>query len=517
MPPSHRAVAACAAALAGALVATAAGAQASLLSPPAPKPVTVAAAPGSLTVPVLMYHYVRVNPVASDTLGFGLSVTPPDFAAQMSLLHADGFHPVSPAEVRRALTTGAALPPRPVVLTFDDGYEDFFTAALPVLRREGFTAVPFVVSGFMGRNGYMTAAQVQQAAAAGMTIGAHTVDHPDLTKLSPAAVRFEVSASRTALRQLTGQPVADFAYPYGALDSTAVTAVSDAGFADAFTTAPGEAWTSSQRLTLPRVRVGGGESLQAFAESLGAALGAPTALVAAPSGDGYTILARDGAMFERGSAPPLASLAASHLNAAVVGAASTADGWWAAAADGGVFTEGSLPFLGSMGGTRLNAPIAGIAATPSGRGYWLVARDGGIFAFGDAPFLGSTGSLHLNAPVVAMAATPSGRGYWLFAADGGVFAFGDAPFLGSMGSTRLNAPVVGASAGADGYRMVAADGGIFSFAAPFYGSTGSAHLNAPIVAMAPTPAAAGYWLLAADGGVFCFGDAPFLGTTRVDP
>jgi len=515
--PSPRTVAACLAAFAGALLATTSSAHASLFWPPSPKPVSLAAPPASAGVPVLMYHYVRVNPVASDTLGFGLSVTPSDFAAQMSLLHAEGFHSVSPAAVRRALTTGAALPPRPVVLTFDDGYEDFFTAALPVLQREGFTATPFVVSGFLGRSGYMTSAQVQQVAAAGMTIGAHTVDHPDLTKLNAAAVQFEVASSRTALQQLTGQSVADFAYPYGAVDATAVAAVSGAGFADAFTTRPGATWTSAQRLTLPRVRVAGGESLQAFAQSVGAAAAAPAALVPASSGPGYTILALDGAMYERGSALPLASLAPAHLNAPMVGAATGTGGWWAAAADGGVFAEGGLPFLGGMGGTHLNAPVVGIAATPSGRGYWLVARDGGIFCFGDAPFLGSTGGRRLNAPVVAMAATPTGRGYWLFAADGGVFTFGDAPFLGGMGGTRLNAPVVGASAGGSGYRMVAADGGIFSFSAPFYGSTGGIHLSSPIVAMAPTASGAGYWLLGADGGVFCFGDAPFLGTTRVDP
>jgi len=106
-------------------------------------------------------------------------------------------------------------------------------------------------------------------------------------------------------------------------------------------------------------------------------------------------------------------------------------------------------------------------------------------------------------------------GYRLVAADGGMFDFGKAPFYGSMGGTHLNAPVVGMAdaPGGGGYWEVAADGGIFSFGdAPFYGSMGGTHLNAPIVGMAAVPGGGGYWEVAADGGIFSFGDAPFYGS-----
>ena len=130
-------------------------------------------------------------------------------------------------------------------------------------------------------------------------------------------------------------------------------------------------------------------------------------------------------------------------------------------------------------------------------------------------FYGSTGAMTLNQPVVGMAATPSGQGYWLVAADGGIFSFGDARFYGSTGAMTLNRPVVGMAANPDGqgYWLVASDGGIFSFGdAPFYGSTG---------AVDPQPAGGGhgrrarrqgYWLVASDGGIFSFGDAPFYGS-----
>jgi hypothetical protein len=108
------------------------------------------------------------------------------------------------------------------------------------------------------------------------------------------------------------------------------------------------------------------------------------------------------------------------------------------------------------------------------------------------------------------------NGYWLVASDGGVFNFGGAGFYGSTGNVRLNQPVVGMASTPDGhgYWLVASDGGVFHFGdAAFYGSTGNVHLNQPIVGMASTPDGHGYWLVAKDGGVFEFGDAGFYGST----
>ena len=218
----------------------------------------------------------------------------------------------------------------------------------------------------------------------------------------------------------------------------------------------------------------------------------------------------------------LGSLAGRTLAQPVVGmAATTGVGYWLVARDGGIFAFGDAAFHGSTGAIRLNRPIVGMAATPSAKGYWLVASDGGIFSFGDAAFFGSTGAIRLNQPIVGMAATPSGKGYWLVASDGGIFAFGDAAFSGSTGAIRLNRPIVGmaASASGNGYRLVASDGGIFSFGeARFFGSTGSIRLNQPIVGMAATASGDGYWLVASDGGIFSFGDAVFRGSsTRHQP
>jgi hypothetical protein len=108
------------------------------------------------------------------------------------------------------------------------------------------------------------------------------------------------------------------------------------------------------------------------------------------------------------------------------------------------------------------------------------------------------------------------RGYRLVASDGGIFSFGNLPFCGSTGAIALHQPIVGmaATANSGGYWLVASDGGIFAFGnARFFGSTGGIRLFQPIVGMAPTPTSRGYWLVASDGGIFAFGDARFFGST----
>jgi hypothetical protein len=120
-----------------------------------------------------------------------------------------------------------------------------------------------------------------------------------------------------------------------------------------------------------------------------------------------------------------------------------------------------------------------------------------------------------TAPSPLAQLTYADQGYREVAADGGIFAFGSAGFSGSMGGRPLNAPIVGIAATPDGqgYWEVASDGGIFSFgSAGFYGSMGGQSLNAPIVGIAAAPDGRGYWEVASDGGIFSFGSARFYGS-----
>ncbi len=142
-------------------------------------------------------------------------------------------------------------------------------------------------------------------------------------------------------------------------------------------------------------------------------------------------------------------------------------------------------------------------------GYLPAAQTSAVYAFGQAPPPGTP----MTSNTSYVGATATADGYWLVAHDGGVFTSG-VPFFGSMGGQHLNQPVIGMAATPDGggYWLVAADGGIFSFGdARFHGSMGGRPLNRPIVAMAADPATGGYWQVAADGGMFSF-DAPFFGS-----
>lgn len=224
----------------------------------------------SVTLPVLMYHYIRVNPWPTDTVGFNLSVTPSNFAAQMDYLVEHGFHTISLDELGAALFYKAALPAKPIVITLDDGYADSYTAALPILKQRGMKAVNFVITGVVGGPSvYLTWPEILEMSASGVfTFGAHTVHHSALTYLSDAAVRQELAESKKALEEHLGYPVNWLAYPYGNVNDRVAGLTRAAGFVGAFGTNLGTFQSTDAMFTLPRIRIGGGDSVGSFAAKL---------------------------------------------------------------------------------------------------------------------------------------------------------------------------------------------------------------------------------------------------------
>jgi peptidoglycan/xylan/chitin deacetylase (PgdA/CDA1 family) len=228
------------------------------------KPATVANG-DAINLPILTYHWIRVNPVPSDQLGFHLSVTPANFAHQMDFLRFAGAHAVTLSEAMSSLESGKPLPPRSVVLTFDDGYADFATAAVPVLRRDGLIGTVFVVSGFVGRPAYMNAEQVRLVDEQGMVVGCHTVNHVDLARTSPQVTAMQVTVSHQQLEALVGHKVVDFAYPYGGFTPAVAQMVLGDGFREAVTTQGGSMLRLNQRGVWPRLHIDGADSLDSFA------------------------------------------------------------------------------------------------------------------------------------------------------------------------------------------------------------------------------------------------------------
>lgn len=224
----------------------------------------------NITLPILMYHYVRTPPsMRTDLLGYKLSVSPADFAEQIEWLALNAFHPVDFNDVRAYFAGTQPLPAKPVVITLDDGYADLYTTAYPILAAHAFKAVAYIVSGFVGQPRYVTAGQVVELDRNGIEIASHTVDHANLARSSFASTMRELVDSKRWLEHLLGHPVLDFAYPSGQFNAQVVAEVQQAGYDTAVTTMSSVDHSLMDRYLWTRVRVGGGESMSDFVSNLG--------------------------------------------------------------------------------------------------------------------------------------------------------------------------------------------------------------------------------------------------------
>jgi peptidoglycan/xylan/chitin deacetylase (PgdA/CDA1 family) len=219
-------------------------------------------------VPVLTYH--RVAPVSAVGLT-DLKVDPAIFVAELAALHVNGYHSIHQAQLFDALYKGAPLPPKPIIISVDDGYVDDVTRILPALERFHMVATFFVITGRMTEPGFMNADQIRELDRAGMDVGDHTAHHVDLRLVTPSQLRMETAGSRQVLDHLLGHPVYYFAYPFGYYNDAVINAVHDAGFAMAFTTAGGDAESTSAPLTMPRLHVGRDETASGLVSTLGGA------------------------------------------------------------------------------------------------------------------------------------------------------------------------------------------------------------------------------------------------------
>ncbi|MEV6534626.1 polysaccharide deacetylase family protein [Streptomyces sp. NPDC051639] len=187
-------------------------------------------------VPILMYHSIAAAPNDATR---ALSVAPEAFAEQMALLGDRGFTPVGTAELAAGWRFGSALPARPVLITFDDGYEGVHRHALPVLAKHGFASTLFVSTGWLrgahdtggGLDTMLSWDQVRELAAGQVEIGGHSHTHPQLDQIDDDALRFEVRRCREIVADELGTRPGSFAYPYGYSSRRVRRAVREAGFA----------------------------------------------------------------------------------------------------------------------------------------------------------------------------------------------------------------------------------------------------------------------------------------------
>jgi peptidoglycan/xylan/chitin deacetylase (PgdA/CDA1 family) len=222
-------------------------------------------------VPVLMYHSVSEHPPAATRR---LSVHPEEFEAQLRLLRRSGFTTVPFGAYAAAVTGGTPLPERTVVLTFDDGYADFAEHALPALEAHGFTATVFVTTGWLDDAGELAAGrpldrmlswkQVRELDRAGIEIGAHSHSHAQLDQLPGAALAAELRTSRELLEEHTGGPVTTLAYPFGYSSARVREAVAASGYRHAAAVANRLPSAEPDPMALPRLTVRRSTGLDAF-------------------------------------------------------------------------------------------------------------------------------------------------------------------------------------------------------------------------------------------------------------
>ncbi|HWF16196.1 MAG TPA: polysaccharide deacetylase family protein [Acidimicrobiales bacterium] len=347
-------------------------------------------------------------------------------AAAMALTGLVAMHPAGAAGSGPAFYTWQApggsttAGARVIALTFNDGPSPYTPAVLSVLQQYHVPATFFEV-------GEEVANYPQDArllTAAGYPVENHTWSHPDLTKLSSAAVGAQIDRTQAEIGAVTGTTPLCLRPPYDAFNASVLSQVAARGMTTMSYPVDSKDWTRPGVPAIAQAVVGaafpgavvgmhdgGGDRSETVA--------ALPQIITQLRAEGYAFVSIcDGnsgpqvtATYNFGDAPTPGPPVTSNLP--LVGAAfeGTA-GYWEVASDGGIFSFANAQFHGSMGGQPLNAPIVGMAAGPNGAGYWQLAADGGVFAF-EVPFLGSRGGQSSVDRFFAITATPDGGGYLL--------------------------------------------------------------------------------------------------------
>lgn len=230
-------------------------------------------------IPILMYHSISNDDEKDIHPYFQLCTSPEVFASHMAYLHKNGYSVISLTEAVKLLST--AQPLRYVVITFDDGYRDFYTHAFPVLKRYGFTATVFLPAAFIGNESvglkgkkHLDWEEIRELQSEGIRFGSHSLTHPQLSELHRDKVEYEIRKSKEIIEDELGQPVISFSYPY-AFPEGDIEFVKDlqhilqtSGFRNGVTTRLGTLNTKDDILLLKRIPINFGDDLSLFQAKL---------------------------------------------------------------------------------------------------------------------------------------------------------------------------------------------------------------------------------------------------------
>lgn len=233
-----------------------------LMSPYPTKPVTETPTTVPLTgyclrVPVLMYHHIQPEAQAKEKGQTALTVDAGFFDIQMKYLAENGYTTLFANELTSALRNHTVLPAKSIVVTLDDGYADNYIYALPILEKYNLKANIMLASGLMGNGDMLSWDQVKALKASGhIYFTNHTWSHYAVNRGSQAKIESEIDVAQKQIQDITGQPVTEFTYPYGAFNDNAIQTLARKGYTGAFTEIPGFYQCDSFLMTLHRTRIG---------------------------------------------------------------------------------------------------------------------------------------------------------------------------------------------------------------------------------------------------------------------
>lgn len=225
------------------------------------------------TIPILMYHLITPS-IHPEFIA--CSITPHTFAIQIKLLNLLGFNSINLDQLQDYKNGKITLPPKSVVITFDDCYQESIDYAIPILRSNGFTAVFFVPTDYVGSQSHWLLPElgfefpiidwdtIQFMDTSGFQIGSHSITHPNLTDITSEDCYRELVGSRNALEHHLGHEVVHFAYPYGLFNDNVRSIASEVGYSTVCSVIERLSRKEDDPLALPRINIMGTQNIVDF-------------------------------------------------------------------------------------------------------------------------------------------------------------------------------------------------------------------------------------------------------------
>ena len=228
-------------------------------------------------IPILMYHQVGHEPQKFYPLH---SIEPKNFANQMKLLKSCGFETIDLSQLYEYRNGSGEIPQKPIVITFDDGYQDSIDNSVPALEACGFKAIYYIPTDYIGTDSHWMKSDlgielpiadwdtIKQIDSKGFDIGCHSMSHPHLNQISGEKCLNELKTSKKILEEKLGHEVKHLAYPYGSYNESVMSAAGETGFITACTVDAGLCKSKYDSLALPRINIGYKDSVIDFVSKI---------------------------------------------------------------------------------------------------------------------------------------------------------------------------------------------------------------------------------------------------------